>query len=428
MCECDPINPSTILPRPRSIAALCWKNFTRIYRNPGLLIFQFLLPAFQIVLFCLAIGGNFSGVSVAIMNSDRGINYSEATGMGEYIFDKCTPFENMDNFGSLFVSKLDDKSLDFTYYDSMTDAVDAVKKGKAWMAIVIPENFTQDMVERLGSIILQDNIPDDIINGSTIEIYEDVTDLQMTYTLQNKTTAASELFLEAFINNCNVSKKDISSPLQVHNPPVYGGFHLSYTDYVAPGMIVSITFGMSIGLTALSFVIERKEGLLDRTWVAGVNVTEMVLAQIFTQCIILFVQSTILIILVRFAFKVYMVHLRSIFLVELLTMLQGLTGMAYGLLISSLCQQETSAMQIMAGSVYPVLLMSGIIWPLEGMPKFLRYISYALPTTYAAEAMRSIMGRGWGLADMFVWRGFTITIAWFLLFGVLATIGLRLRK
>ena len=36
----------------------------------------------------------------------------------------------------------------------------------------------------------------------------------------------------------------------------------------------------------------------------------------------------------------------------------------------------------------------GIIWPLEGMPKVIRYISYGLPTTYAAEAMRSIMGRG----------------------------------
>ena len=67
---------------------------------------------------------------------------------------------------------------------------------------------------------------------------------------------------------------------------------------------LSITFGISIGLTALSFVMERKEGLLDRTWVAGVNVTEMVLAQILTQCIILFVQSTILILLVVFAFKV----------------------------------------------------------------------------------------------------------------------------
>ncbi len=36
----------------------------------------------------------------------------------------------------------------------------------------------------------------------------------------------------------------------------------------------------------------------------------------------------------------------------------------------------------------------GVIWPTLGMPKILRYISYVLPTTYAAEAMRSIMERG----------------------------------
>ena len=57
----------------------------------------------------------------------------------------------------------------------MTDAVDAVKKGKAWMAIVIPESFTQNMLERISRIIYLDDIPDDVINGSTIEIYEDVT-------------------------------------------------------------------------------------------------------------------------------------------------------------------------------------------------------------------------------------------------------------
>ena len=57
----------------------------------------------------------------------------------------------------------------------MTDAVDAVKKGKAWMAIVIPKSFTQNMLERISRIIYLDDIPDDVINGSTIEIYEDVT-------------------------------------------------------------------------------------------------------------------------------------------------------------------------------------------------------------------------------------------------------------
>ena len=37
---------------------------------------------------------------------------------------------------------------------------------------------------------------------------------------------------------------------------------------------------------------------------------------------------------------------------------------------------------------------TGVIWPLEGMPKWLQYISAALPATYPAEAMRAIMGRG----------------------------------
>ena len=31
----------------------------------------------------------------------------------------------------------------------------------------------------------------------------------------------------------------------------------------------SISFGMAIGLTALTFIVEKKEGLLDRSWVAG---------------------------------------------------------------------------------------------------------------------------------------------------------------
>ena len=40
------------------------------------------------------------------------------------------------------------------------------------------------------------------------------------------------------------------------------------------------------------------------------------------------------------------------------------------------------------------LTNTGVIWPVLGMPKSLRYISYVLPTTYGAEAMRSIMERG----------------------------------
>ena len=91
--------------------------------------------------------------------------------------------------------------------------MDAVKEGKAWMAIVIPEKFTFHMLERLLLIAFQQNIPDNIINGSTIEIYEDLTgmllktssliyvnlhfiiDLQITYMLRNMTAVATEVKL-----------------------------------------------------------------------------------------------------------------------------------------------------------------------------------------------------------------------------------------
>ena len=51
--------------------------------------------------------------------------------------------------------------------------------------------------------------------------------------------------------------------------------------------------------------------------------------------------------------------LGSFALVIVLTLMQGLTGMALGLLISALCDEETSAIQLALGSVYPNMLLSG---------------------------------------------------------------------
>jgi ABC-type polysaccharide/polyol phosphate export permease len=59
--------------------------------------------------------------------------------------------------------------------------------------------------------------------------------------------------------------------------------------------------------------------------------------------------------------------------VILLTILQGICGMAFGLVVSALCDNEQDAIQLALGSFYPNLLLSGIIWPLEGMPEQLRY-------------------------------------------------------
>ncbi|GAA6077898.1 ABC transporter G family member 23 isoform X1, partial [Tachysurus ichikawai] len=105
----------------------------------------------------------------------------------------------------------------------------------------------------------------------------------------------------------------------------------------------------------------------------------------------------------------------------------GVTGISFGLVISSAIDDEQSANQAALGIFYPNLIISGVIWPVECIPYPLRYLSLVLPQTYASEALRCIMYRGWGLSRMMVWRGFAVTLGWNTFFLILATIILKLR-
>jgi ABC-type multidrug transport system permease subunit len=74
------------------------------------------------------------------------------------------------------------------------------------------------------------------------------------------------------------------------------------------------------------------------------------------------------------------------------------------------------------GSFFPYLVMSGVIWPLEGMSKAMQILSYFLPQTLAIVSVRNVMLRGWAITYTFVWLGFVSTIIWTTIFLVFATI------
>ena len=98
-----------------------------------------------------------------------------------------------------------------------------------------------------------------------------------------------------------------------------------------------------------------------------------------------------------------------------------------GFLLSTLFSQQTTAMQCAIGSFYPILLLSGILWPVEGMPKFLQKISWYLPLTAAVQAMRGVMARGWNISHSSVYAGIGITTAWISIFMTLSWIAMKIR-
>ncbi len=115
----------------------------------------------------------------------------------------------------------------------------------------------------------------------------------------------------------------------------------------------------------------------------------------------------------------------SLGLVVLLMSILGLSGMLYGLTISTIAPDESHAMQLALGSFFPVLLLSGVIWPLEAIPKALSYVSIVLPTSWAADAMRSVMLRGWDASHANVWGALLVVFGWATLFLILSIRGIN---
>ncbi|XP_061647141.1 ABC transporter G family member 23 isoform X4 [Phyllopteryx taeniolatus] len=351
-----------VIPKWRNIAALTIKTLLRMKRMPGSLCFQFLLPVIQMSLICLCVGGDPKGIRVAVVNNET----------------------SAIAFSPSLLSFLDNSSVEQVSL-SHAEAFRGIGDGKYWAVIGFSKNFSACLVNRM----FQKNVSRETINGGSVHVWLDQTNRQIALMLQQKLYEAFQAFVE---NKLGVMAYMYALPIKFEEA-IYGSQNTDFTTFVMPGAVLSIAFYLALGLTALSFVLERKEGLLDRCWVAGVSSLETMLAHLFSQLLVIGVQIVLMLLFVLLVFK--MPNEGSLVLIVLLIVLQGITGISCGLVISAAIDDEQNANQAALGLFYPNLIMSGIIWPAECIPYPLRYLSLALPQTYASEALRCIMYREW---------------------------------
>lgn len=257
-----------------------------------------------------------------------------------------------------------------------------------------------------------------------------MTNQQISLLIRSKVQSAWTQFTDGLVPvlsplDPNVDPYIADIPLTMVVPPIYGSANPKFTDFIAPGMIVNIAFASSIGLTALAFVVDKREGTMDRTWSSGVRAGEVLLGHIIIQFFVLLIQVSLLLFCALYIFSLPMVG--SLVTVFSLTMILGMAGMLYGLWISSICEDEQQAISLSLGSFFPVLLLSGVIWPVQAMPTAMYYISIILPTTWAANGMRDIGDRGWGFDNKDVYTCFAVVSGWVLLFAWAAVRGLKSR-
>ncbi len=85
-------------------------------------------------------------------------------------------------------------------------------------------------------------------------------------------------------------------------------------------------------------------------------------------------------------------------------------------------------LQIAVGTIFPSLLISGIIWPIEAMPAWVKVLTNISPITYTGIAMRDVACRGWGFTSFNVWFGFVVLLLWTGFFNLIAVVVLTVRR
>jgi ABC-type multidrug transport system ATPase subunit len=117
------------LPRWRMMAASAYRSLKRLQHNPGFVVFAFLLPALQVCLFCMAIGGDPYGLNFGVVNADVG-----GAMLGQPV-----------NLGAELVAGLPASTFTLKTFDTVASARAAVLAGDAWGYLYVPGNYTTDL-------------------------------------------------------------------------------------------------------------------------------------------------------------------------------------------------------------------------------------------------------------------------------------------
>ncbi len=369
-------------PRRAKTFALMWKTYKQLIRNVAFLIFQFVLPAFQVSLFCLAIGKNPKGIDLGVIYEGSNVGP-----IAEFIVEK------------LYLQN----DINIHYYQKDAYALDATQHGKTYGYISFPDGYSEAYLKRYNETAPV--IDEDVLRRSTFTVRLDMSNNQISAFLQSSLALAFQTSILEFAKMAAQS----STPFFVADA-IYGSRDAKFTDFIAPGIIITLAFSQSIGMTAMGFVMDKKTGKFDRLYAAGVRASEIMIAQTVAMLLLIFIQLFALLFFALVVFKLPMEG--SLLLVMVIALTLGMVGMMFGLVIAAAADSEDAANQMVLGTFFPALLLSGVIWPLEAIPVPLNWISTALPTTWAASAMRSVMTRGWGLAAPEIYTSFLVQLGW----------------
>ena len=167
-----------------------------------------------------------------------------------------------------------------------------------------------------------------------------------------------------------------------------------------PGLIgVILTMTMVI-FTAMAIVRERERGNMEMLIATPLSPLELTVGKVLPYIVIGIVQVTLILLL---GLAVFDVPVRgSIVDVYVVSLAYISATLALGVLISTLAKSQFQAMQVAFFTFLPQILLSGFMFPFDGMPKLAQWLAEIFPLTHFLRLIRGIMLRNASVGEMWI--------------------------
>ena len=317
------------------------KETKHIVRDKRTMLMLFGMPIVMMLLFGFAITNDVKNVRVVIVTS----NSDYAT---QQVVNRLAASEYFK------ITKV---------VDTPAEAEQVIRAQKADMAVVFAQDFASQK--------------------SGYQLMIDATDPNMA---QQWTTYAN-----AVINNY---ENGIVNTKLLYNPQMKSAYNF------VPAIMGTLLMLVCAMMTSISIVREKEKGTMEVLLVSPIRPIMIVVAKVIPYLVLAFVILIVILLMATFVLNVPIQG--SLFWIFFVSTIYILLALSLGLLVSTIAKTQLMALLISAMVLMtPIIMLSGMMFPIESMPKILQYVSAVVPTRYYISAMRKLMIMGVGIEQIY---------------------------
>jgi ABC-type multidrug transport system permease subunit len=341
----------------RRFLALLQKEFIQVRRDPFTLRMIIALPVMQLFLFGYAINTDPKHLPTGLLSADH------------------SPYERT------IVTALQNTG----YYNirplaTEAEGEQALADGDLLFVVNIPPGFARSVDRGDRPAVLMD---------------ADATD---PATIGNATAALGAL----------TSVLDRNLPAMVRsssaNLPFHFEVHARYNPEqltvlnIVPGLICVVLVFSTLFVTTLSITRETERGTMENLLAMPVRPIEVMLAKVVPYIAIGYIQVTLIVII---AVAVFGLPVRgSLWLLAMVFGLFIASNLALGITFSTIARNQMQAIQMAQFTLLPSFILSGFMFPFQGMPVWAQWIGEIFPITHALRIVRGLLLKGNGFSDI----------------------------